>query len=86
MKIFLKLFQCSIKLKHRNKLAGEIKDIVDNKMKSFLTEEEWKEIITYIYEPNDQKNIENRIIDYIRKKYPNKNLEQQLHNKYYMYN
>jgi len=42
------------------------------KMNGVILEEEWKGIIYYIYESEDATFIENKIIDYIKKKFNDK--------------
>jgi hypothetical protein len=68
-----------LKSKNPLKSNGDIKEVHSQKLSGLLLEEEWREIIYYIYENDDAKNLENRIIDFIRKKMPKK--EDQMQNK-----
>lgn len=62
-----------LKSKMPLKSNGEIKEILAQKTSGVLLEDEWKGIVYYVYEKDDATNLENRIIDYIRKKGLNKN-------------
>jgi hypothetical protein len=60
-----------LKSKFPLKSAGDIKDILTQKLNGTLMEDEWKAIIYYVYENDDAKNLETKIIDFIRKKIQN---------------
>ena len=51
------------------KSTGDIKEIVSQKTSSTLQEEEWKEIIFYMYEEPDGGYLYNKTIDLIKRKY-----------------
>jgi hypothetical protein len=61
-----------LKSKMPLKSNGEIKEIINTKMNGLLLEDEWKGIVYYVYEKDDATNLENRIIEFIRKKATNK--------------
>jgi len=44
--------------------------MVKKKVESFLSLEEWRGIVYYVYEEDDAKYIENKIQDLIMKKMP----------------
>lgn len=48
---------------------GDLKEICKQRMESFIMEEEWKGIVYYVYENEDAKFLESKIIDFISKKY-----------------
>ena len=50
------------------KSKTEIKKLLKNKKEGILLEEEWKGIINYIYSEEDADIIQNKIINYIKKK------------------
>ena len=50
------------------KSKTEIKKLLKNKKEGILLEEEWKGIINYIYSEEDAEIIQNKIINYIKKK------------------
>jgi len=43
-------------------------------MEGFILEEEWKGIIYYIYEAEDSKYLDAKIVDFISKKYFDKRI------------
>ncbi len=51
------------------KSKGHIKDTVKQKTESYLIEDEWKGIIYYVYENEDAKHLENRILEFVKKKF-----------------
>ena len=51
------------------KSNGDIKEIVSLKINSSLQEDEWKEIIFYMYEETDGNYLYNKILDLIKRKY-----------------
>lgn len=57
-----------LKSKNPLKANAEIKEMVNQRVNGVLVEEEWKSIIYYVYENDDAKTLESRIIDFIRKK------------------
>lgn len=54
--------------KFKNKSAGDILDMMREKEKGFLLEEEWKSIICYIYDSEDSAFLEGKIVEFIRKR------------------
>lgn len=60
-------------MKNPMKSNNDIKEIYNQKLNSYLLEEEWKNIIMQIYENDDIMNLQNKIIDFIRKKGPSNN-------------
>ena len=64
-----------LKSKMPLKSNGEIKEILNSKLTGVLLEDEWKGIIYYVYEKEDASNLENRIIEFIRKKNSNSKVE-----------
>ena len=64
-----------LKSKFPLKSSAEIKEVVAQKSQGFLLEDEWKGIVYYVYQKDDAANLENRILDFIRKK-GSSNLEQ----------
>lgn len=50
------------------KSNAHIKDIVKQKLDSLLIEDEWKGIIYYVYENDDAKYLESKIIEFVRRK------------------
>jgi hypothetical protein len=51
------------------KSNGDIKEIVSHKINTYLMEDEWKEIIFYMYEEADGNFLYNKIMDLIKRKY-----------------
>ena len=47
----------------------DINTMVNQRINGFILEEEWKKIISYLYEEPDAKLLENKIYDLIKKKY-----------------
>ena len=68
-KSILEYLKYYIKRKHHYISAKEISKILKEKKKGSLTEEEWKEIINYLYNEEDAKILEERISEIIQKKY-----------------
>jgi hypothetical protein len=65
------------------KSNNDIKELYNQKLNGFLVEEEWKRMIMQIYENEDVVNIENKIMDLIKKKGPTINtLKQEASDKY----
>ena len=59
-----------IKSKHPYKSAKDIQKMIkEKKTNKMLTEEEWKKIITYLYNSEDAKIIEEKVQDVIQKKF-----------------
>ena len=59
-----------IKSKHPYKSAKDIQKIIkEKKTNKMLTEDEWKKIITYLYNSEDAKIIEEKVQDVIQKKF-----------------
>ena len=54
------------KKKHPLKSKEEIDKVMEQKKSGLLVEEEWKEIIYYLYNPEDSEIIENKILDFIQ--------------------
>jgi hypothetical protein len=52
------------------KCNNDIRELVNQKLNGFLVEEEWKTMIVQIYENDDVIILENKIIEFIRKKGP----------------
>jgi hypothetical protein len=61
-----------LKSKMPLKSNSEIKELLNQKTNGMLLEDEWKGIVYYVYEKDDASNLENRIVDFIRKKGTNK--------------
>jgi hypothetical protein len=68
-KSILEYLKYYIKRKHHYISAKEISKILKEKKKGSLTEEEWKEIINYLYNEEHAKILEERISEIIQKKY-----------------
>jgi hypothetical protein len=64
-----------IKRQNPLKPLDEIKNIFEQKKKSFLLEEEWKGIIYSIYEKNEAEIIEKKIDNYINKENEQKKID-----------
>ena len=47
----------------------DINSMINQRINGFIFEEEWKKIISYLYEEPDAKILENKIYDLIKKKY-----------------
>ena len=59
-----------IKSKHPYKSAKDIQKMIkEKKTNKMLTEDEWKKIITYLYNSEDAKIIEEKVQDVIQKKF-----------------
>lgn len=58
-----------LKAKHPLKSNGEIKEIAISKQNSFILHDEWKGIINYLFENDEVKQLESKIMNFIRKKY-----------------
>ena len=52
------------------KSNNDIKEFLNQKVNGFLTEEDWKSMIVQIYENEDVINLENKIMELIRRKGP----------------
>jgi hypothetical protein len=57
------------------KSTNDIKEIHAQKVNGILLEDEWKAIIFYVYENDDAKGLETKIMDFIRKKNQNEKLD-----------
>jgi hypothetical protein len=51
------------------KSALDIKEMMNQKKNGFLMEEEWKEIVFYMYEQEDANFLYNKILELIKKKF-----------------
>ena len=51
------------------KSNGDIKEIVNQKNNGLLLEEEWKEIIFYMYEQEYANYLYTKIVEHIKRKY-----------------
>jgi len=51
------------------KSNGDIKEVVQQKTNGLLLEEEWKEIIFYMYEQEDANYLYQKIVEHIKRKY-----------------
>ena len=60
------LLEYFYKLKNEYKSQQEVNNEMKNKKKGLLLEEEWKEIIQYIYNEEDAQIIENKILSFIK--------------------
>jgi hypothetical protein len=49
---------------------------VTQKCSGTLSEEEWKEIVYYMYEEDDARYLHSKIVEQSKKKYNNKTIEQ----------
>jgi hypothetical protein len=63
------LLQYFLKAKFPLKSQGEIVELANSKMSTYLNEEEWKSIIYYIYEKDDAKLLEMKICNFVEKNY-----------------
>lgn len=52
-----------LRLKFPLKSQGDIKDMVSQKQNSYITEDEWRNVITFIYEKQDSQVIEQRMLE-----------------------
>ena len=68
-KSILEYLKYYIKKKNHYISAKEISAILKEKKRGSLTEEEWKEVINYLYNEEHAKILEERISDIIQKKY-----------------
>ena len=68
-KSILEYLKYSIKRKNHYISANEISSILKEKKNGSLTEEEWREVINYLYNEEHAKILEERISDIIQKKY-----------------
>ena len=60
------LLEYFYKMRHEFKTQEETNEIMNKKKNDILLEEEWKEIIQYIYNEEDAQIIENKILQYIK--------------------
>ena len=58
-----------LKAKFPLKSIADIQSMRNAKENGFMTEDDWKKVINYLYEAPDAKFLENKIIDVIQKKY-----------------
>jgi hypothetical protein len=56
-----------LKTKFPLKSNSDIKEMLNQRVNSTLTEEEWRFIVEYVYEKEDANNIIGKIVDHIRK-------------------
>ena len=68
-KSILEYLKYYIKRKNHYVSAKEISKIIKEKKRGSLSEEEWKEVINYLYNEEDAKILEQRISEVIQKKY-----------------
>ena len=68
-KSILEYLKYYIKRKNHYISAKEISKIIKEKKRGSLTEEEWKEVINYLYNEEHAKILEQRISEVIQKKY-----------------
>ena len=68
-KSILEYLKYYIKRKHHYISAKEISKILKEKKRGSLTEEEWKEVINYLYNEEHAKILEEKISEVIQKKY-----------------
>ena len=68
-KSILEYLKYYIKKKRHYISAKEVSKILKEKKNGMLSEEEWKEIVNYLYNEEDSKILEERINDIIQKKY-----------------
>jgi hypothetical protein len=69
---FAELLVYFLKAKHPLKSNAEIKEIALSKQSGLLNEDEWKGIIYYLHDKNEGIIIENKIIEFIKKRYIDK--------------
>ena len=69
---FAELLVYFLKAKHPLKSNAEIKEIALSKQSGLLNEDEWKGIIYYLHDKNEGVIIENKIIEFIKKRYIDK--------------
>ena len=67
--VFQLIIQFYLKGKYPLKSNGDIKEIVSQKNNGLLLEEEWKEIIFYMYEQEDANYLYTKIVEHIKRKY-----------------
>ena len=60
------LLEFNFKKKHPLKSKEEVDRFMEQKKNGLLVEEEWKEIIYYLYNPEDSEIIENKILNFIQ--------------------
>lgn len=60
------LLEYFYKLRNEYKTQDQVNEEMENKKKGLLSEEEWREIIQYIYNEEDAQIIENKIIEFIQ--------------------
>lgn len=65
----LDLLTYFLKAKTPLKANSDILDLTNQRQNSFVLEDEWKGIIYYLFENSEAKSLENRIIEFIKKKY-----------------
>jgi hypothetical protein len=63
------LLEYFLKAKFPLKSSSDILQICQSRKNSFLNEDEWKGIIYSLFEKRDSMNLENRIVDFVKKKY-----------------
>jgi hypothetical protein len=63
------ILNCLLKSKYPLKSNGDIKDLTYTKLNGLLLEEEWKKIISYLYDRSEAGLIENKVTEYIKRKY-----------------
>lgn len=63
------LLQYFLKAKYPLKSNGDIKEMAQSRMNSFIAEEEWRAIIYQLYKKEDAEILDYRIVDYVRRKY-----------------
>jgi hypothetical protein len=63
------ILNCLLKSKYPLKSNGDIKDLTYTKINGLLLEEEWRKIISYLYDRSEAVIIENKVLEYIKRKY-----------------
>jgi hypothetical protein len=63
------ILSCLLKSKFPLKSNGDIKEITQSKVNGLLLEEEWKKIISYLYDRSEALVLENKISEYVKRKY-----------------
>jgi hypothetical protein len=66
---FAELLVYFLKAKYPLKSNSDIKEIALSKQNGLLNEDEWKGIIYYLHDKNEGVIIENKIIEFIKKRY-----------------
>jgi len=72
------------KTKNPLKTFHYVNDLVKNKTEKFLIDEEWKKVIYHIYQNEDAKYIESKILEFIKTNYIDVNKLNENYKYYYI--